>query len=997
MSRTIVKKFGGTSVGTAERMKHVASIVKTSLQESKVIVVLSAMSSYIKAEGTTSMLLEAAEDILLPNSTRYLDIVGMIESNHLKAVDEAISNPEIRSKIEAEVRADCQKLRSFMSAAEIIDEISPRSRDIIISNGEKLSARIFTSVLADQGVKASFVNLDKLVTKHFEMKSLDQSFYDYLTQRMAEVVKEHPEDAVLVVTGYLGPVPGSILTTIGRGYTDLTAALMAVATGAEELQIWKEVDGIFTADPRKAQNAKLLSTISPEEASELTYYGSEVIHPFTMEQVIRASIPIRIKNTFKPEGQGTLILPNSDEVGTVPSGIAPRRDSIPSKHATAVTIKDNVVVLNVHSNRKSVSHGFFAQIFSTLDRFGIVVDLISTSEVHVSMALNPNILQKRLETAITELKKWGTVAPEGTDDYKVDVQPNPDATYFSFRDVWATVKQDGKEQQVLENVSGFCKPGESLIIMGPSGAGKSSLLDTIGFRKTVGKWGGDIRLNGTRCTREQFIEHSGYVTSDDVEIAELTVEETMTFAANLRLPSCLSAAERRQKVRPSLLVLALYFAEDFRQVNAKGLDSNTGREVISRILDASKKRQLASIMTIHQPSYQILQQFDRLLLLAKGRVCYFGPTMDAIQYFENLNVKIVGNPAEVYAETLAEKPFEMAEAYLQSDIYKENLRKIDSIHNQLGSVNLFIKNSRPTKPTLMRKLGFWQKAPAHTQFYNLLNREFIKYQRDPLMGLSRYIGSVAIGLVFGFAFYKLGPSISAYDSKLSEAFALSIFPPMFGSAAIPHFFNVIFGGYFLLDTTLSKRCGSFCDNFVKYMAFLRGFYKPAIRREMWDKPLNCSSDELLPYPLENLTLRAMRETKLKLTDLLITKSTDLVSLNTTDATALNKKMEGFSGYGVAIAQIDAVRKNIDRIKGSASLPANFPTTDYTKVLDTLTNTMGGALTYSLSLDSKDLPVIVANLSSWYSTNFIAENIGLFKLPDNNGLNILPPIQDLLAH
>ncbi|KAJ3218141.1 Aspartokinase [Dinochytrium kinnereticum] len=410
MKPTVVQKFGGTSVGTAERMKHVADIVKSSLADSRPIVVLSAMSSYVKAEGTTSMLLEAAEDILLPNSTRYLDIVGAIEANHLKAVNEGISDPDLRMKTEADVRVDCEKLKSFMSAAEIIDEISPRSRDIIISTGEKLSARILAAVLKDQGINSTFLNLDKLVTKQFELKNLDQSFYDYLTERLKVVVAEHSPESVLVVTGYLGPVPGSILTTIGRGYTDLTAALIAVGIGAEELQIWKEVDGIFTADPRKAPNAKLLSAISPEEAAELTYYGSEVIHPFTMEQVIRASIPIRIKNTFKPKGAGTLILPNTEGSPKIANGISStRRDSFPSRHATAVTIKDNVIVLNVHSNRKSVSHGFFAQIFSTLDKFGIVVDLISTSEVHVSMALNPNISQKRLESAMAELIKCGTV------------------------------------------------------------------------------------------------------------------------------------------------------------------------------------------------------------------------------------------------------------------------------------------------------------------------------------------------------------------------------------------------------------------------------------------------------------------------------------------------------------------------------------------------------------------------------------------------------------
>lgn len=196
---------------------------------------------------------------------------------------------------------------------------------------------------------------------------------------------------IRVNTGYFGPVPGSLLAQIGRGYTDLCAALCAVGLRASELQVWKEVDGIFTADPRKVPTARLVPVITPDEAAELTYYGSEVIHPFTMEQVIRARIPIRIKNVENPNGCGTIIYPDEG----FPRGL----DSTPppslgmsngdggegdGKMPTAVTIKDQIIVLNIHSNRKTISHGFLARIFGTLDRAGVVVDLISTSEVHVS-------------------------------------------------------------------------------------------------------------------------------------------------------------------------------------------------------------------------------------------------------------------------------------------------------------------------------------------------------------------------------------------------------------------------------------------------------------------------------------------------------------------------------------------------------------------------------------------------------------------------------------
>lgn len=220
-------------------------------------------------------------------------------------------------------------------------------------------------------------------------------------------------------TGYFGTVPGSLLASIGRGYTDLCGALLAVGLDADELQVWKEVDGIFTADPRKVPTARLIPMITPEEAAELTYYGSEVIHPFTMEQVIRARIPIRIKNVENPAGEGTMIFPDTvarkgEDTPTEPPRHIRFRAQDPhlvqrNKRPTAVTIKNSIVVINIHSNRKSLAHGFLADIFSTLDKWRLSVDLISTSEVHVSMALHSEVRENDLREAIEQLRRYGTV------------------------------------------------------------------------------------------------------------------------------------------------------------------------------------------------------------------------------------------------------------------------------------------------------------------------------------------------------------------------------------------------------------------------------------------------------------------------------------------------------------------------------------------------------------------------------------------------------------
>jgi aspartate kinase len=183
------------------------------------------------------------------------------------------------------------------------------------------------------------------------------------------------------------------------------------------------VDGIFTADPRKVPTARLLNLITPDEAAELTYYGSEVIHPFTMEQVIKAAIPIRIKNVENPSGHGTIIYPDSSTTGTeTPPAVKAERPRALAmlvngyhgannsrKIPTAVTIKDSIIVLNIRSNRKTISHGFFARIFGTLDRYGIVVDLLATSETSISMAMNGELRKGLLDRVVKELQSVGEV------------------------------------------------------------------------------------------------------------------------------------------------------------------------------------------------------------------------------------------------------------------------------------------------------------------------------------------------------------------------------------------------------------------------------------------------------------------------------------------------------------------------------------------------------------------------------------------------------------
>ena len=386
--KCIVQKFGGTSLGKADRMRGVAEIVKNSLKSVRVVLALSAMSSYVKSEGTTSKLIEAADAALAKKD--FHGIINFIEEHQLEAINE-LMNGKLHEQVSEQIKEELRGLKSFLGAISVIGEMSTRSQDVIIGMGEKLSACIFAGRLNSMGIDAEFVDLSLIIEKEF--KEANQEFYAY-TQAQLRSRIEACGRKVPVLTGYFGFVPGGIINSIGRGYTDLTAALAAAGIGARELQIWKEVDGVFSADPRKVPEAVVLPAITPEEAAELTYYGSEVIHPFTMEQVVRAGIPIHIKNTFKPELPGTIVDPNADSLA-------------PAKPATAVTAKRGITVVNINSNRMLMAYGFMAKVFNIFEKHGIVIDLISTSEVNISITVENS---GRLQTAIADLELLGSVS-----------------------------------------------------------------------------------------------------------------------------------------------------------------------------------------------------------------------------------------------------------------------------------------------------------------------------------------------------------------------------------------------------------------------------------------------------------------------------------------------------------------------------------------------------------------------------------------------------------
>ena len=299
-----------------------------------------------------------------------------------------------------EIQNDCEECLNVLKAVHASGEVNPNTLDAVVSIGERLSCRFLSAILQDQGVTSEFIDL----SAEFEFsigQTINQAFYDDLSVLIARRI-EASEVNVPVVTGFFGRIPGGLLARVGRGYTDLCASLLTIGLHAEELQVWKEVEGFYTADPSKVPNARLISEISPEEASELTFNGSEIIHFVAMGQAMRAKVPIRVKNVMNPHGSGTLVRP-SDSLecpGSIkgiekPFGHAEEAPSVPKaqrmKVPTAMTSKHKVVVINVFSEERSFRPSFFANVIKILHQWQISIDLVCTSQVQMSMAIQSEV------------------------------------------------------------------------------------------------------------------------------------------------------------------------------------------------------------------------------------------------------------------------------------------------------------------------------------------------------------------------------------------------------------------------------------------------------------------------------------------------------------------------------------------------------------------------------------------------------------------------------
>ncbi|MDR2537589.1 MAG: aspartate kinase [Treponema sp.] len=368
----IVMKFGGSSVANAERVRHVAEIVRRELARKPVLVV-SAMGN------TTDHLIEAAEAAL---KTRSVSITK-IEELHNKTIQELKLNAVVRE----EIRSMFEELRSLLIGISMIRELTNKTRDYLVSFGERLSARIMAAYLCSTGCKAKALDAwdaGFCSDSNFSSAWLLKKSWSLIPERLLPLVNE---GLLPVLTGFIAKDEKGNITTLGRGGSDLSATVIAAACRAEEAQVWKDVDGILTADPHLVPDALPVDEVSYEEAAELAYFGSQVLHPRAMQPCAKIGIPVRVKNSYNPEAQGTLIVASVEKTRPV----------------VAITSRKNVTLVDIVSTRMVGQSGFLKKVFSAFAEYGISVDMVATSEVSVSLTVDAEYDLTEVEATLSAL------------------------------------------------------------------------------------------------------------------------------------------------------------------------------------------------------------------------------------------------------------------------------------------------------------------------------------------------------------------------------------------------------------------------------------------------------------------------------------------------------------------------------------------------------------------------------------------------------------------
>ncbi len=365
----VVVKFGGTSVGAVPQIDRAARIIH-GMKESKPVVVLSAMG------GVTDALLQAGESAVSGQTQQRDDKLWEIRGRHDQAINELFKDRKTAVALQETERVLWEEIQKVFTGVSLLRELSPRSRDLISSFGERLVVPIFARYLMSLGLEAEPVDARELIVTSEESEFLLVDF-DETRKRCQKLTKMAKAGVVPVVTGFICSTPAGQTTTLGRGGSDYSASIIGSCIRADEIQIWTDVNGVMTADPRIVPDARVLERVSYKEAAEMSYFGAKVLHPQTIMPAVDENIPIRIKNTFAPDMPGTLISAESP---------------VHQYSVKTVTSITGMTLVSVEGRGMIGVPGVAGRVFTTTARNRISVLMFSqgSSEQHISLVVNRN-------------------------------------------------------------------------------------------------------------------------------------------------------------------------------------------------------------------------------------------------------------------------------------------------------------------------------------------------------------------------------------------------------------------------------------------------------------------------------------------------------------------------------------------------------------------------------------------------------------------------------
>jgi aspartate kinase len=380
-------KFGGTSVANYEAISRTISIVESKLSETPIVVV-SALSK------VTDLLYKIADTAAAGNKPQVDELIAELRQRHVGVASELLANDE-SSKVQAlqAVNQLIDDLASFVSAVCALGELADRSKARIISTGEYLSSTIICYTMNSRGIKTGFINARELMITtddHLKGEPINE---EIISRAPIVISKAYKGNQAVITQGFVSATKSGEPAVLGRGGSDYSASLIGMAVDAKRIEIWTDVDGVRTCDPRKVKNTKSIEQISFEEAAEMAHFGAKVLHPLTMEPAIGKNIPIYVLNSMNPSGKGTVIL----------------RNEYIQPGAKALSFKQNVRLVNIFSTRMINASGFLSKTFEIFGRHNVSIDFISTSEANITLTMDAS---ENIDVAIKELSEFAQVQVE---------------------------------------------------------------------------------------------------------------------------------------------------------------------------------------------------------------------------------------------------------------------------------------------------------------------------------------------------------------------------------------------------------------------------------------------------------------------------------------------------------------------------------------------------------------------------------------------------------